>query len=138
LLLRLFRGRFSLANQKEPEMLIYRTSSTGVRCGNRQAHLDTFVYHADAAAVKACFLGDGTCTWLSELPGYNEDGEKDIVECGAALHVTDRGWHCNNGHDHVTAEIRQAEAWDYASDEGEARELRRYGVDAVAMSGGSI
>jgi hypothetical protein len=111
---------------------------------------------ADARACEAANL-HFTCDWLvKRLPVLREPGpdatsedwdaygdamaylEEEIVPCGAFAWADDRGWTCNVGHAHVTAEARYAEGWDYAHDEDEARGLRRNGVDAVAMDGGSI
>jgi hypothetical protein len=47
-------------------------------------------------------------------------------------------WACEAGHEHVCAEVRNAEGWDYAHDEVEAALVRRDGTDAVAMDDGSI
>lgn len=123
----------------DPEGYVgFNPGGESVRCGNRNLHGKVETYHADVAAVKACFLGDGVCTWVVSVGHHPEDGDELLLECGYALHVTDRGWTCDGGHEHVTAEVRQAEGWDYASDEEEATQLRKHGVDAVAMNGGSI
>lgn len=116
----------------------FNPGGESVRCGNKKTHGDYAVYHANAAAVRSCFLGDGVCDWLMDMGTHPEDGERMIMECGYALHVTARGHHCDNGHQHVTAEVRWTEGWDYASDELEAEGLRKCGVEAVAMNGGSI
>lgn len=91
---------------------------------------------ATVATVRACYKGDAwPCDW--HILDYNEDGEF-ARPCGAHATENPRGWACEAGHEHVTAEIRHREGWDHAHDEGEARLLRQYGVDAVAMNGGSI
>jgi hypothetical protein len=77
------------------------------------------------------------CGWLM-YAGRDEDGELVVVECGAVATENSRGWTCTNGHEHVTAEARYREGWDYASDAGEAAQLRKYGTDVVAMDGGAI
>src|SRR3954453_13036990 len=82
-------------------MMIYRTGETGVRCGNRAAHGDTFTYHTNAQAVQACFLGDGVCDWLMDLGRDPEGGETVVMECGAARHVTEQGWSCDSGHERL-------------------------------------
>lgn len=118
-----------------------------ITCGNRAAHDGTTAQHATTASVRACYdpsVETFACGWLIEVTtevGDDEWGYEPytrIVDCGALAFATDRGWHCEAGHDYVTAEVRHAERWDYASDEEEARQLRKYGVDAVAMNGGSI
>lgn len=38
-------------------------------------------------------------------------------ECGAPMHFTDRGWHCDAGHEHVNMESRHREGWDYFDDD---------------------
>lgn len=37
----------------------------------------------------------------------------------------ERGYTCEAGHDHVYAEVRDREGWEYAEDEDEARQLAR-------------
>lgn len=73
------------------------------------------------------------CSWLVEYPASwvifdEETGEGDwmeggVEECGAKVTVTDRGYTCAAGHGYVYAEVRHAEGWDYAEDEGDARAL---------------
>jgi len=77
-----------------------------------------------------------TCHWLVRA-GYTEDGEV-IRDCAADVTFTDTGWSCQAGHEHVTAEVRHAQGWDYAADAEEAALLRKHGTDAVHISGGSI
>jgi hypothetical protein len=71
----------------------------------------------------------GTCTWLVEfgpewveVEWVDENGEVqcdgDLVEggvreCGAPATFDARGFRCENGHEHVTAEARSAEGWSY-------------------------
>lgn len=135
----IYRHAAPLTGTDADGYVTFNPGGESVRCGNRGVHGKTVVvYHADAAAVKACFLGDGVCGWVMNMGVDPEDGEPMLMECGHALHVSERGWRCDNGHEHVTAQVRQMEGWDYAADEEEATLLRKYGVDAVAMNGGSI
>lgn len=78
------------------------------------------------------------CGWLME--GRYDDGSKFTYPCEAPTrYVGGRGsFECAAGHDHVPAEVRYEQGWDYASDEEEAHYLRSHGIDAVAMNGGSI
>lgn len=112
-----------------------------VRCGNHHAtHGNDPVYHADRESVRRCYnpnVETFLCGWLVQR-GWTEDGEPIVVECGALATATERGWSCEAGHEHVTAEARHNEGWDYAHDEHEAKQLRGVGVQAVAMSGGSV
>jgi hypothetical protein len=82
-------------------------------------------------------VGDGTEEYQNYLADMRAEGPVEM-ECGAASWANARGWTCENGHEHVTAEVRVREGWDYAADEGEAYLLRKYGVDAVAMDGTGI
>lgn len=103
--------------------------------------------HRDVATVRACFQAARDeaagmlvwpCTWL--LEGRYDDGSTYTFECGAPTReVNSLGCYaCDHGHDYVPAEVRAAQGWDYAADEGEAALLRQHGVQAVAMNGGSI
>lgn len=80
------------------------------------------------------------CTWL--LEGRYDDGSKFTFECDAPTRFTpERGegsYACESGHDHVPAQVRWEQGWDYAEDAEEASRLRRNGVQAVAMNGGAI
>jgi len=79
------------------------------KCGAKTEH---------AATVAACYQGKTfTCDWLVERAWYDPetgDGGVVVVPCGAHAFITDRGWGCEAGHEHVTAEVRHAEGWDYA------------------------
>lgn len=81
------------------------------------------------------------CDWLIEA-GLWDDGTPRLQPspCSApARYIDDEGsYTCVNGHEHITMARRRREGWDYAADEDEAYLLRRYGVDAVSMRGGSI
>ncbi len=95
--------------------------------------------HSTVEGVRRCHPGEqvAPCDWLYGA-GLDEDGEGIVLECGTDSWITERGWACANGHEHVSLQVRMAEGWDYAGDEGEAFLLRQHGVDAVAMDGGSI
>lgn len=75
--------------------------------------------------------GDETCGDL--VPGYDEDGPT-AVECGAPLHHTQRGYHCDRGHSYTYSSVRHAEGWDYADDAAEAAQLAQAGVIGVQPS----
>ena len=82
--------------------------------------------HRSVEGVRVCHAGKGwCCTWLLERHG--EDGLY-VVECGALSWEDERGYGCAAGHDHVYAEVRDAEGWDYASDAQEAEMMRRNGL----------
>lgn len=111
-----------------------------IRCGNCTET------HTSIAAVRACHTGDlFACHWAVEYPGRwvvidEETGESDFIEggigdCGAEAIVTERGWTCSAGHEHVTAETRHSEGWDYAECFEEAAGMYRVGVEPRTMSG---
>ncbi|MEV0493405.1 hypothetical protein [Streptomyces atratus] len=75
---------------------------------------------------------DARCGWL--LDAHDEDGPA-VRECGATLHFTETGFHCDHGHSHTDAETRHAQGWDYAHDETEASLLGRAGVIGIGMDG---
>ena len=54
---------------------------------------------------------------------------------GAEAIATARGWTCAAGHEHVTAEARHAEGWEYAECYDEAKALAAAGVEPLTMSG---
>jgi len=102
--------------------------------------------HTSVAAVRACHEGTlTTCHWavqrwvgwVDEETGES-DGDMQVVDCGAEAVVTDRGWTCAAGHEHVTMEARHAEGWDYAEEYGEARDLALAGVEPRTMSGHAV
>jgi hypothetical protein len=93
--------------------------------------------HHYAATARACSQ-DRTfvCDWLVQLPGQEyTDFEPIIRECGATAVVTERGFECEAGHEHVNAETRDAEGWDYASDEEEAAVRAKYGYESRLPDG---
>lgn len=104
-----------------------------ITCGNRAKHNGTTGTHA---TVRACYLDPTThaCTWLTEV--YTEDG-LSAAECGALAWELPggRGWACEAGHEHITAQARHDEGWDYAEDRDEAARLAKVGVASVQMDG---
>lgn len=118
-----------------PEHVIFCNS--GLYGRNRHQHQTT-------AEVRECFqaaqdLAKGIdvwpCSWLVE--GTHDDGTKYVYDCNSPTRYTDdRGsYKCTVGHDHVPAEVRAEQGWDYAGDEGEAILLARAGVLPVQMDG---
>ena len=81
------------------------------------------------------------CGWMVEHRGqwveyevepgewYGEWTEPGVRECGAKVTETDRGWTCDAGHGHVFMEVRHAEGWDYAEDDGDAMNLTKAGTE---------
>lgn len=131
----IYRNAAPLVGTDHEGYVEFNAGGESIRCGNRTVHgKDIAVYHADIAAVKACFLGDGVCGWFIDAGRHPEDGETMLLECGYALHYTDRGWTCDGGHEHVTAEVRWAEHWDYCSSD-EAEGMARVGVEPRDMQG---
>ncbi len=105
-----------------------------VCCGNRKAHRSGNVewHFGGPLAVKECY-GQVTLCRTQFDAGRDEDGEAIIAECFGEVTDTERGWTCTHGHEYVAADVRWAEGWDYASDEEEATQLRKYGTDAVLV-----
>lgn len=94
----------------------------------------------EAARDAAAGIEVWPCTWL--LEGRYDDGSKFAYECGAPSRLTpERGegsYACEAGHDHVPAQVRWEQCWDYAEDADEAARLSRNGTRPVAMNGGPI
>lgn len=118
-------------------------------CNSRWSHLPERHSHRTVAGVRGCFAAARDeragaevwpCSWL--LEGRYDDGSAYAFECGLPTRLTpERGegsYACDGDHDHVPAWVREAQGWDYAEDAEEALRLRRHGVQAVAMNGGSI
>jgi hypothetical protein len=92
--------------------------------------------------VPAAVDGVGGCTWVVEYvpePIYDEetgetwywdDPELPRRDCGAEVAYDDHHWVCAAGHEHTSAELREAEGWDYADGPEEAAMLASVGVDA--------
>lgn len=111
-------------------------------CGNRARHASGQPeHHATIDAVRACYLESETwpCTWLMSYT-HPEDGEIRTVECaGLSWFLLDnRGYICEHGHEHIYAEVRAVERWDYAADPEEAGLLAGRGVRPIAMDGTAI
>lgn len=108
-----------------------------ITCGNCKKT------HRSVEAVRRCYAGEAyPCGWQWEERDrwgvvYDENGPV-IHECEALAWDTGRALVCEDGHEHVWAEARAAEGWDYAEDADEARRLARVGVASVGMDGGSI
>lgn len=130
-------GRYSDAAWRPPHVIYCDSKWVG-----RERH-----EHSTVAEVRGCFAAAADaargvqawpCTWL--LEGRYDDGSTFTFECGAPTReVNSLGCTaCDNGHEHVPAQVRAAQGWDYAADEGEAALLREHGAQAVAMNGGSI
>lgn len=115
-----------------------------ITCGNRAKHDGQTGTHTTVDLVRACYLDPNTftCDWLVEVPAHWVEEIEDfvdaqIVECGAlAWELPDnRGWTCENGHEHIRAEVRDREGWDYAEDREEAKRLAKVGVASVQIDG---
>lgn len=96
--------------------------------------------HHEVATARVCAgqVPDavvGTCHWMVET-AMNEDGERPVVDCGASVVATARGWRCEDGHSYVSMEARHAEGWDYADDDTEAARMIAAGVEPVVMAPG--
>lgn len=74
------------------------------------------------------------CTWSLERL---VEGERYTYDCRAIAWDTGRGFACDAGHEHVNADTRRREGWEYAEDDGEAKNLAMAGIDPVGMDGGS-
>lgn len=73
------------------------------------------------------------CGWL--LEGRYDDGSVFTYPCPMPMRVTGPGRvECDGGHEHVDAQQRYNEGWDYA-DEDEADGLVRAGTRPVDMQG---
>lgn len=100
--------------------------------------------HSAVALVKACYQGQtGICGWQYNVPTVYSPEVEDFIdahteECDALSWWDERGTYCEAGHEHVWAEARAAEGWDYAEDIDEANRLRKLGVQVVSMRGDSI
>lgn len=110
---------------------------TSIKCGHCSRR------HSSAATVQACAQGNlFSCHWIVErYEGWvdEETGQTESwlvnVECGAEAIGTERGWACAAGHEHVNAQTRMNERWDYAEDADEAMGMVRVGVQPFTMNG---
>jgi hypothetical protein len=109
-----------------------------ITCGNCKGT------HHSVEAVRRCYAGTAhPCGWQYEVRdrwGYvtDEDGRRIVRECTALSWDNGRAYACEDGHEHVHAEVRASEGWEYAEDADEARRLAKVGVMSVGMDGGSI
>ena len=112
-----------------------------IRCGNRKGHESGVPeYHRTIEGVKRCHQGTAApCDWM--VATVDCDGGPCVVSCyvltGAMSWDTDRGWECESGHEHVNTEVRHAEGWDYAENDGDVKALALGGLMPVGMDGGS-
>lgn len=89
--------------------------------------------HHSVAVVRACYAGHITrCEWLIET---HRGGELFITACDADAHHNNRGWRCENGHEHVNLATQYREGWSYVESYEEAEVLARYGIEARTMTG---
>lgn len=112
---------------------VHNPPAPAARClgCEREADLDQW------GKCASCDAEDGhpatwPCAWLVEH--YTEDGVS-ARDCGAPAWETPTGWRCRDGHEHVRAEVRYAQGWEYAEDAEEARHMARNGVRPVRMDG---
>src|ERR1043165_1282904 len=100
--------------------------------------------HLTVEGVRHCYAGDAsTCGWLFyERDRYgivcDEDGQQIVRECDELAWDDGRARVCEAGHEHVWAEARAREGWEYAEDADEARRLAKAGVMPVGMDGGAL
>ncbi|WP_433259269.1 hypothetical protein ACQPYK_49690 (plasmid) [Streptosporangium sp. CA-135522] len=102
-----------------------------IKCGNCSNR------HFSVTSVRMCYQYGGVlpCDWLIDTRRYTEDGEPIIVACGADAWTTDRGWRCAAGHEHVSAEVRDREGWDYVTEDEAEGFARNTGRVPVLMNG---
>jgi hypothetical protein len=112
--------------------------SSSITCGNCKST------HYSVEGVRRCYAGQaGPCSWQSyarDRWGYltDEDGARIVLNCDALAWDNGRAFVCEAGHEHVWAQNRADEGWEYAEDADEARTLAKAGVMPVGMDGGSI
>ncbi len=105
--------------------------------------------HVPAAAPDAHGNTVGGCTWMVNYipePMYCEEtGDVDyyddptplVRDCGAESAYSDDRFRCAAGHEHVSAETRDREGWDYAEDAYDAAVIAKGGRLPVPMGAGS-
>ena len=99
--------------------------------------------HEKIWQVKECFeakrAGDFPCNWLVEF-SY-DDGSRGTRDCGRPARILPgdgNSFECNGGHEHISQERRIEEGWEYAEDEGEARNLVFAGVEPRTFDEGKV
>jgi len=92
--------------------------------------------HEKLWQVKECFEAKargafvcGDIIWV-----WTEDG-KVTGRCPRPRYLTDRGSECTGGHEYIDQQVRISEGWEYAEDEGEARNLAMAGVEPRTSDG---
>jgi hypothetical protein len=112
-----------------------------IKCGSCRSR------HLTKDEVLRCYVAKGLikdrfiCGWQYE--GAIATGDPDepyyrgIVECDAiaTIRPDGSGFDCEAGHEHTNAEARQEQGWEYCSDQGEADQLARAGVEPRTMAG---
>jgi len=115
-------------------------------CNSKWSHLPEKHSHPTVDLVKACYqaardqqggIEVWPCSWL--LEGRYDDGSIFHYACGLPTRYDDTrqdgSYHCDGGHDHVPAEVRYAEGWDYTDDPDEALGMMKHGVLPVRPDG---
>jgi hypothetical protein len=118
-----------------PEHVIWcnsRWSCKGLKHAHRTADEVRLCYQA--AIDERAGMEVWPCSWL--LEGRYDDGSAFTYECMLPTRYTDgRGsYQCDGGHDHVPAQVRYEQGWDYCT-EDEAEGLMRAGTVPVGMDG---
>lgn len=117
-----------------------------IYCDSKWSHKGLRHTHESAELVKLCYAAAADeragkevwpCSWL--LEGRYDDGSAFTYECMLPTRFTreDGSYECDGGHDHVPAQTRCEEGWDYAGDVEEATGMMRHGVRAVQPDGKS-
>jgi hypothetical protein len=112
-----------------------------IKCGScRSRHLtkeQVLSCYVEAGKIEGMWL----CGW--QYKGLIATGDPDepyyegILECDAParMRADGTGYDCLRGHEHTTAEARQAQGWEYCEDDDEAKQLARAGVEPRTMTG---
>jgi len=126
---------------EENQMSTLPDTAGTIRCGSCRSR------HLTRDEVLRCYVAAGRikdvwpCSWLVEGPIPTGDPDEPyyqgIYECGAPsrMRADGTGYDCDDGHEHTDAEARQAQGWDYAADDDEARGLARNFVEPRTMAG---
>lgn len=97
-----------------------------ITCGNRAKHNGELGYHRSVNQVKECYGLVTLCRWQMQGP-WVEDYYA-IIECDGIVTFTKDGWHCDNGHEHLT----------YGSPAQQEQERIEAAVEYMASRDGSI